>query len=334
MARRSRRDIIKQPLIASNGVELETLYCRRCCQNKNPDDFLTTSDPFLDSSGKMSVCKTCINDIYDIVYESRGSVERTILELCRILNVRFDQPALSATMSQINNAEEKGKTINYPFGLYKMKINAPALHGGSTRDPWIAPSDCTFHEPTMSLLEDTIIINDIPERDLKYLEQFWGKSTKYTREDYEFLESELDEWKKTHRSDTKGELELLKELCHKSLEIRKARELGQPYGSLVKELQDLMKTANVDPAKASSANSGKMNETYGNIIRMMEETHPADYYKDRELFKDYDNIEEYFKSYVTRPLKNFVTESRDFNIENQEEDEDDIDFDIDDILNN
>ena len=50
------------------------------------------------------------------------------------------------------------------------------------------------------------------------------------------------------------------------------------------------------------------------FIKNIEETTPAEYYKDKELFKDFDSIEEYIKKFITRPLKNFITGSRDFNI--------------------
>jgi len=326
MATRTRRDIVKKPLVASNGVELETLYCRKCCQQKNPRDFMTTSDPFLDSSGKMSVCKPCVNEMYQLVYTSERSVEKTILRMCRMLNVRFDEPALAATLVQMETASQKGRDIKNVFGVYKAKVNAPALHGGCQNDPWLE-SDTTFREPGI-----TFISNPLPEDDEETfdLEQFWG--TNFSADDYAFLEKELDDWKKTHKSDTKAEIMLLKELCHKSLMIRKERALERPTASLIKELQELMKTANVDPAKASAATAGKTHDTYSSFIKTIEENEPADYYKDKDLFKDFDGIDWYFKKYITRPLKNFITGSRDFSVERDDE-EDDDDFNMEDLIN-
>ena len=100
---------------------------------------------------------------------------------------------------------------------------------------------------------------------------------------------------------------------------------------MVKELQDLMKTASLDPAKASAINSGKSQDTFGGIVKLIEEAEPAEHYKDKELFKDYDNIVLYFYNYVTRPLKNFITGSRDFSLAEKEE-KDTFEDDIDDSL--
>jgi hypothetical protein len=120
----------------------------------------------------------------------------------------------------------------------------------------------------------------------------------------------------------------LKEICHVELKIRKARIEDKSTASLVKELQDLMKTANVDPAKASLANAGKSQDTFSSFIKTIEENEPADFYKDKDLFKDFDNLDWYFKKYVTRPLKNFIQiGSRDFDVSDNDF-EDEIEDDI------
>ena len=96
---------------------------------------------------------------------------------------------------------------------------------------------------------------------------------------------------------TKAEETLLKEICYKGLEIRNARTQGRSPGSLVKEYQELMKTANVDPAKTAIAGSGKARDTFSEFIKTIEQNEPADYYEDQKLFKDFDNIDFYFKKY-------------------------------------
>ena len=88
-----------------------------------------------------------------------------------------------------------------------------------------------------------------------------------------------------------------------------------------------MRTASVDPAKANMASSGKSLDTFSAFIKTIEETEPAEYYKDKALFKDFDNINFYFEKYVRRPLKNFVTGSRDFNVDADTDDEEYDDYD-------
>ena len=93
-----------------------------------------------------------------------------------------------------------------------------------------------------------------------------------------------------------------------------------------------MKTAAIDPNKANASGQGKGKESFSAFIKMIEETEPADFYKDKGLFKDFDNVEFYFEKYVTRPLKNFIMGSRDFNVEAEKEfDDEDDTFDINNI---
>jgi len=49
---------------------------------------------------------------------------------------------------------------------------------------------------------------------------------------------------------------------------------------------------------------------------MIEELSQQNFTK-KGTFKDFDNIEFYFEKFITRPLKNFVMGSRDFNVETE-----------------
>ena len=202
--------------------------------------------------------------------------------------------------------------------------------------------DLGFREPPQIVYKEREIIREVvetkseiqPLREDRHIEIetqivpqevliYWGEG--YNFIDYEFLETELSEWKRTHKSDTKAEETLLKEICHKQLEIRRARSEARPTSSLIKELQELMKTASVDPAKTAIAGAGKSQDTFSAFIKTIEENDPADFYKDKGVFKDYDDIGKYFEKYITRSLKNFTTGSKDFNINDDDSDDEDVD---------
>ncbi|MFW5890978.1 MAG: hypothetical protein ACOCUI_02065, partial [bacterium] len=142
---------------------------------------------------------------------------------------------------------------------------------------------------------------------------FWGDG--FEDYDYLYLENELKQWQKTHKHDNYAEITLLREICLTSLEIRKKRERKESVKNETKALQDLMKTASIDPAKANAADNGKSLDSYGTWLKEIEESEPAEFFEDKKLFKDYDKIKEYTDKYIFRPLKNLLTGSRDFNIE-------------------
>jgi len=303
---------------SSTGVEVSEIYCRRCMKVKKTSDFYIAVDD-LDSNGYFSVCKICCQDIYDGYYRSERDIPRSLLMTCRKINLKFDEEVVNSTLLHLKTLHENGKPTDSVIGIYKSKLAGAIKERFSSEK---VGSDLTFTEQNYFLPPNNPLDNS---EESYVLEQYWGNNLNF--EDYQFLESELSDWKKTHRCDTKAEETLLKEICHKTLEIRKKREetKGSSPATLVKELQELMKTASVDPSKTSLANSGKSQDTFSSFIKIIEENEPADYYKDKALFRDFDNIDFYFKKYVTRPLKNFITQSRDFNVDTEESDDELID---------
>lgn len=322
MPARSRRKTVPTATTSNffslDGEKITTCYCRRCMETKSPSHFLTATDTMLDRNGYMSICSECIDDLFDKIFATEHDVSKTILKLCRMLNVVFLEGAVQATIAHLTKEYDKNGKFEHVFGWYKSKVSSLSK---------INPvGTLTFSEPLI-IVSDNPVQNEDDIEGMDYLKQFWGEGLEL--EDYIYLERELDDWKKTHKSTTKAEVTLLKELCFKELEIRKARATGQPVNDSLKQLQELMKTASVDPSKTNIANSGKSQDTFSSFIKIIEENEPADYYKDQKMFADYDNIGWYFEKYVTRPLKNFVTGSRDFDVSEESIDDEDDDLPVD-----
>jgi hypothetical protein len=279
-------------------------YCRRCMKIKRVTDFHKAVDHELDKNELFSVCKSCIDSLYESIFNSEnGSVHKTILRLCRMLNVAYNENAISAALTHI---ESKGSDKMRVFGLYRAKLLI--MERSDVSDTNV---DLTY--------KDSPIINLPPEdgdrrltEDTRDLSLFWG--TNFTIDELEILESKYSEWTQSHSIDTQSERVLLKYICLKEYEIDKAVKSGSNTSSLMKEFQDLLKTSALSPSTATISSGGKAQETWGNFIKVIEETTPAEYYKDDDLFKDYDNINWIWQNFVVRSIKNFLTGSRDFNL--------------------
>jgi hypothetical protein len=295
-----------------NGISEN--YCRVCMKMKPIKEFYQAVDTALDKNNFMSICKIHCNEIYSNSLNIERNFEKALFRTCRILNIKWAPNAVEAVKTQITKMQNDGKEDIQVFGIYKSKL--------STLSNLSDDTEMTFNgrieDNTQISSSNDEITDDIDFN--KYLKDFWGPDLIF--EDYEFLESELARYKKTHKCDTATEESLLRQICFAELDIRKSR-MGKGGGdaSAVKRLQELMRTASVDPAKAATANSGQAKDTFSSFIKIIEENEPAEFYsgKDKELFKDFDNIDFYFKKYVTRPLKNFITQSRDFNVDTEDE---------------
>jgi hypothetical protein len=316
------KQITRKKVTSITGLQISENWCRKCMKMLPVSKFYSCTTPELDSSGFLSICKDCINEMYLKHYDVEKSVDKTILKLCRLLNTKYDMNAVESTKAQINTYAEKGQEFSNVFGVYKGKLYQTQSSEIGKREV----EDLSFHEPVRTAITDDNSIDNSDEdaEFVIYLKRFWGEGLTYDQ--YEFLESELDRYKKTHKCDTATEESLLRQICFAELDIRENRTSSVSPDSAITRLQQLMKTASVDPAKAALAGSGKSQETFSGIISIIEQNEPADYYKDKKLFQNFDNIDWYFKKYVTRPLKNFITQSRDFNVE-QDDDEGEDEFD-------
>lgn len=75
-----------------------------------------------------------------------------------------------------------------------------------------------------------------------------------------------------------------------------------------------MKSLAISPNMANASTASKSTETFGLWIKDIEELEPAEWHQDNTIYKDMDNLDFYFQNYFVRPIRNFITGSRDFNI--------------------
>lgn len=289
-------------------------YCRTCQKTMAIGNFYEATNTRLDKNGYMSVCKNCCNILFNEYFGIYNNLEIALQLTCQDLDVRLSKEAIKQVQSQLENAMAKGKKSEKIFGIYKSKLGSTGKNNTGMESFRYKDSDC--------LIDDKEISNNIDIDDDLLL--FWGKGFQDI-DDYIFLETELSNWKQTHRCDNQAEITLLREICIKILEIRKARENKDDTGKLQKELQDLMKTASVDPAKANAASAGKSHEAFGSWVKDIEQFRPAEWFEQQEKYKDMDGLIPYIKNYIVRPIENFFTGMRNFIVD------DNIDADLDSV---
>jgi hypothetical protein len=304
MVVKSRRKAVE--FISDTGVKVEKSYCRKCMELKDHDEFYTAVDTYLDSNGLMSVCRSCMKEIYDRMFMTERTLDKAILRTCRILNIRYDQNAVDGVRSHIETMKNKGSEVTQTFGLYKGKLGVRNNEGG-IRGRSTTSESLTFVEPGREVIEK---INENENIGLEYFEETWGKGM--NPEDYDFLEKEYTKWRNPE-GNTQGEEVLIREICHIQNNIAKNRVEGKSTTELVKNLQDLMKNSALTPALARVADQGKIVNTWGNIAKMIETEDPAEHY-DKNLYKDYFNVGKYAYNYIVRPIMNFFQGTKNYEL--------------------
>jgi len=300
-------------------IGVTDIYCRICMTIQPLGEFYRSSDP-LDGNGRMSFCKTCISNIYVKHYFFDRNLESAIYKTCRAINLRYDESVISATRKHL---ETKGKTEDdaTTFGIYKSRLGTTEGKLGNSGN---IVGDMTFNEPTERIIQD---IPDNAFDGVQSVKEFWGDG--YNVEEYKFLEKELAGWKSSYACTNKAEEFYLKQICLKMLELERS---DGKTDTILKSITTLMKDSALTPAQQTASSSGRGIDTWGVYIKMIEETTPAEFYKDKKLFKDFDNIGGYLRKYLTRPLSNFVQNARDFNISDEYDDSEDSDYYKDDVV--
>ena len=276
-----------------------TIVCLYCGKTNKETKFYNARNPKYQFLKKIPWCFTCIKERYDELYKRYEDSEKAMYELCKYLDIPFSLSIYNIAKTRL---QEGGVELFQGYITYYNSVG------------WKKNGIC--FEDGEKIYEDNSIKNNESKEEISGdLILKWGEG--FGASDYNYLEYELEKCQETLSSNSWSEETLLREICIKKLEIRNRRKKGGDTKDLLKELQELMKTCAVDPAKVSAAKSGKSNDTFGEWIKDIEQNSPAEWFKDKEKYKDMDGLNDYIKKYITRPIKNFITGSRDFNVDKE-----------------
>lgn len=283
----------------------ETNYCRRCQETKDANNFFSAVNFRLDTNNRMSICKDCVGELYEEEYIKHRTLNKTILSMCRLLDVEFDETIVDSVRGELDRAVANGRKPKPPFSAYKGRLTL--ARGAGKGD--IESQDLTFHEPkTITPSQEDI--------ELTAQDTFWGDNLDQSSID--FLEKEYANFKRSYKIDTYSKKVLLKRVCFKLLDIKLAQESGDAKSipPLEKSLLGLMKDLAISPAHSNAASSGESAETFGVFIKEIEEKEPAQWLEEdgRPFYEDVDDIEYYYDTYFVRPLRNFITGNADYDI--------------------
>lgn len=312
MAGRSRQIIDKD--VPEGTLPTGHGYCRVCQKTKSSKKFFSAIDHDLDKNNLMSVCAECINLIFDnILFSENGNIQKATLKLCRMLNIKFNSVAIESALRQIETKNSDPKKF---FGLYKAKLLL------QERDsPSDTTVDLTYQDNTTVIIDSSNVLKDEEFKEARDLKLFWRTNDK---DDLEFLENEFANFKKTNKASTHAEIVLLKEVCFKLLDMDKDRKAGKSTDTSLKHLMSVMEKLLISPNTVNAANSGENLDTFGTWIATIEKEEPAQWLEGdgKELYNDVEDVEGYFQKYFVRPLRNFILQAKDWNIEDEGLDDD------------
>jgi len=221
---KSKRTVKKKEFVSKTGVTFTDNYCRRCMKDKLPKDFYQAVDFDLDSNGVLSICKTCCIELYDNILLTERTLDKTILRMCRMLNIIYDENVVNSVRKELNNAQKSDRKPKHPFSIYRARVSTMLARSGKMEDD--VYFDLTFFEPqNLEVSEESL--------SLMSHDKFWGEN--YTLDEIEFLDMEYTNFKQNYATDDHATVVLLKRVCKKLLAINNLEtEGGKGVGTLEK----------------------------------------------------------------------------------------------------
>lgn len=276
-----------------NKTELNycTMQLATKCANKegmlSMSEFYTATSPFY-INGRYNICKNCLKEY---VYEPNGDINVNKLKnIFRIYDIPFFEKEWESAIN------DKNETIGVYFkNLYLNHKNQSWIDGDIQENDHVKTNE-------LGVMDEELIAR-------------WGEG--WSISELQWLERDYTEWTNNHDCDKLSTKKLVQMICIKELEIRNARQSGKPTEKLEKSLMEIMNNSNLTPRTQSAVSENSSTKTFGMWVQDIEKYRPAEYFEDKSIYKDYDNILDYWNRFILRPMKNLLCNTRDFDKEFQ-----------------
>jgi hypothetical protein len=292
--------VIKSTNKPREPILLQCLYCGKPIKNTNTECYKSVKSTVYNAyKNAVPIHKTCVQTLFE-TWISRYKDEKIALMLvCFVLDKYFDE----------EKYENFKSSPNFNIGNYFSQERMGK--DGAYRNN-------TFINNILQLLDGTAMksnsIEEESEEDSakqKRLSKKWGD---FPLEHLLILESHYK--KLTQQAKDVGTLDqktemVITDLCYYHAQKMKAIQEGddsKKMSEINKMYYDTFKTLKLD-RDTSKDNQSKADESWGMFNQIIENYSPADYYKDKSIYKDFDKREEYDERHLFRPLSNLVTGS-------------------------
>lgn len=292
----------------------EVHRCTSCGQiySSQKRHFLISLSPlFAGNGGFLPVCKNCaISYYHHMVDFFKGNEVKAIDKCCQVFDWYFNEEACDMV---IRAASDTPIIVQYRNKLSTAKFRPL---GSTYADTFVDRSATKINSETElrgAIAADSGFDVDEDEeeetkrRDLtddERQEAFRRFGAGYTNDEYTFLFFEYEDWTKRYECSTKAHEELFKNIAITQLNVRRAQQRNDSRGvsDTMKTLQDLMNTAGIKPKKIDEGASEV--ETYGQLIRQLEETEPIPIAQGE--WKDPDKIKSLIEAYFLGHMCNLL----------------------------
>ena len=290
----------------------QMFYCFRCGREytKQLGNFSKTRSPmWAQNEGFIPVCNQCTKELYEHYFETFNSKEAALRRLCMKFDVFWSDKVYKMTLG--------GAVRDNPFKEYVSKSNLQQVRGTSYDDTLdneaIENGDYVLNDADVKEAAESGDVNISTDNVEK-----WGSG--YSNEEYMMMNHHYKGLAQGDKHIDFLKDKYLRDMC--KTQVQASRALAKNDVKSYSELQTLyQKTAAIAQIKIA-ADVDTSNDSFGKWLASIEEYTPAEYYSDKSKYRDFFGIGEYCERFIFRPLKNWITGSKEkdkeFNLDGEE----------------
>ena len=290
--------------------------CCSCGEQLSHTKFYKSYSEFY-SEGHLPICKECFSSKFGHFANVYHSNKMAMQRMCMAFDIYFNEDLF-------DNCDTNDSTV---LGNYFRQLNM-SQHKGKTFDDSIKtgfnlsgdrkPEKETQITKSNNDNKENDIADDIDPADIEK----WGAGLEPT--DYKTLNNHYRLLSNSNpQCDSNAEIFII-DLCYTKMQQMKAVRESRvdDYKKLTESYIKSFTQAGLKTVKDTNAME---DFTIGVNAETIEKYTPAEYYKNKSLYKDHDNIGEYIERFLLRPLRNLMRGTKDRDMEFFVRDEEETD---------
>lgn len=294
-----------------------------CCGHKykrQKNYFSVTKSPvFAGNNGYLPICKSCIGQLFDKYTDFFGGDEEQALErMCQLTDMYVDETAWVYSRKAGADANRMSD--------YMARLNiVPEARGKTYSDTIVKRFEESEEQKAAAeakAAEEERLLKTVEGRvesgvDEEVVRRF---GPGFDSGDYDVMQYEYNTWVDQCGSPIdKRQEELYVTICGLKLNLQKSiQSNANNIGTVANSYKSFIEAATTeieDRKKKAEAEAANNYKPLGVMIRDIENYTPAEFYKDKKLYRDADGIKQYIERHLLRPLRNLLTGSRELDKE-------------------
>lgn len=230
-------------------VNSTNIVCSRCGKSysRRKGNFAVNYGVLYKGIGYLTVCKNCVDDMYNTYLAQCNNSKDAVRQVCRKLDLYWNE--------KVFDIVEKKTATRTMMTSYLAKITT-VTYAGKSYDDTLSDEgvlwnfqDSVENNTKTPVIEEKVTeeVIDVP----KELIKFWG--TSLNPNDYFELENKRQEWYSSFTDESSigvSTKNLIKQICLLELDMDKERANGgSPSDKTIKSYTDLLGSANLKPVQ-------------------------------------------------------------------------------------